>query len=58
MRFARIVFVAAGVWGIAVLTPLYWLVDITGRRYSPPGDYPHFSYGFLGSRVPGSSRFS
>ena len=27
---------------------VYWLVDITGRRYSPPGDYPHFFYGFLG----------
>ena len=48
MRFARIVFVTAGIWGIAVLTPLYWLVDITGRRYGPPGDYPHFFYGFLG----------
>ena len=47
MRFARIVFVTAGIWGIAVLTPLYWLVDITGRRYRPPGDYPHFFYGFL-----------
>ena len=48
MRFARIVFVTAGIWGIAVLTPFYWLVDLTGRRYSPPGDYPHFFYGFLG----------
>ena len=48
MRFARIVFVTAGIWGIAVLTPLYWLVDITGRRYGPPCDYPHFFYGFLG----------
>jgi hypothetical protein len=47
MRFARIVFVGAGVWGIAVLTPLYWLVDITGRHYLPPVDYPHFFYGFL-----------
>ena len=47
MRFARIVFVGAGVWGIAVLTPLYWLVDITGRRYPPPAEYPHFVYGFF-----------
>jgi hypothetical protein len=23
MRFAKIVFIGAGVWGIAVLTPLY-----------------------------------
>ena len=47
MRFARTVFVGAGIWGIAVLTPLYWLIDITGRRYPSPADYPHFFYGFL-----------
>jgi hypothetical protein len=47
MKFAKIVFTAAGVWGIAVLTPLYFLVDLTGRRYPPPTSYPHFFYGFL-----------
>ena len=47
MRFARTVFVGAGIWGIAVLTPLYWLIDITGRHYPAPADYPHFFYGFL-----------
>ena len=47
MRFAKVVFVGAGVWGIAVLTPLYFLVDITGRQYAIPVDYPQFYYGFL-----------
>lgn len=47
MRFAKIVFLGAGIWGIAVLTPFYWLVDVTGRRYDPPTAYPHFFYGFL-----------
>jgi hypothetical protein len=47
MRFARIVFIVAGVWGIAVLTPLYFLVDVTGRQYAPPTAYPHFFYGFM-----------
>lgn len=47
MRFAKIVFIAAGVWGIVVLTPFYFLVDITGRHYAPPTDYPQFFYGFL-----------
>jgi purine-cytosine permease-like protein len=47
MRFARFVFIGAGIWGIAVLTPLFWLVDVTGRQYAPPVDYPHFFYGFL-----------
>lgn len=47
MRFARTVFIGAGIWGIAVLTPLYWLIDVTGRSYPPPADYPQFFYGFL-----------
>jgi hypothetical protein len=47
MRFAKIVFTAAGVWGIVVVTPLYFLVDVTGRQYAPPTAYPQFFYGFL-----------
>jgi hypothetical protein len=47
VRFARIVFVVAGIWGIGVLTPFYWLVDVTGRQYASPTEYPHFFYGFL-----------
>ena len=48
MKFARIVFIGAGVWGLVVLTPLYWLVDVTGRHYAAPAVYPHFFYGFFG----------
>ena len=47
MRFAKIVFIAAGVWGIVVVTPLYFLLDVTGRQYAPPTAYPQFFYGFL-----------
>lgn len=47
MRFARLVFIGAGICGIGVLMPLYWLFDVTGRSYGPPTDYPHFFYGFL-----------
>lgn len=47
MRFARFVFIAAGVWGIVVLTPLYFLFDVTGRQYAAPTNHPHFFYGFL-----------
>ena len=47
MTFAKYVFMAAGLWGIAVLTPLFFLVDITGRPYAAPTDYPHFFYGFV-----------
>jgi hypothetical protein len=47
MRFAKWVFTVAGIWGVVVLMPLFWLVDITGRPYPPPTDYPQFFYGFL-----------
>jgi hypothetical protein len=51
MRLARFVFIGAGIWGIAVLTPLYWLIDISGRRYAVPTDYPQFFYGFIGVAI-------
>jgi hypothetical protein len=47
VRIARTIFIGAGIWGIAVLTPLYLLSDVTGRHYAAPTDYPHFFYGFL-----------
>ena len=47
VRFAKIVFIGAGIWGFVVLTPLYWLVDVTGRPYAAPTAYPQFFYGFL-----------
>ena len=47
MRFAKTVFIVAGIWGIVVLAPFYWLVDVTGRAYDPPTAYPHFFYGFF-----------
>ena len=47
MTFASVVFRIAGIWGIVVLTPLYFLIDLTGRRYGAPVDYPQFFYGFL-----------
>ena len=47
MRIAKTVFLGAGAWGIVVLTPLYFLVDLTGRQYPAPMEYPQFFYGFL-----------
>ena len=47
MNFAKKVFLAAGVWGIAVLTPLYFLFDAIGRQHASPITYPQFFYGFL-----------
>jgi hypothetical protein len=48
MTFAKVVFVLAGIWGILVLTPLYFLLDITGKPWPAPANYPHFFYGFIG----------
>jgi len=47
MRFARIVFTAAGLWGLVVLTPLYFIFDRIGQSYPPPITHPDFYYSFL-----------
>ena len=48
MRFARNVFYVAGVWGLLIVTPLYFMYDIVGRQYPPPVTHPDFYYGFIG----------
>jgi hypothetical protein len=49
MRFARIVFWAAGLWGMLVLIPLYFMYDFVGRQDPPPLNHPQFYYGFAGA---------
>ena len=48
MKFAKIVFWVAGIWGFLVLTPLYFLFDVIGRNDPPPITHPGFFYGFVG----------
>jgi hypothetical protein len=48
MRFARIVFFAAGLWGLVIVTPLYLMIDVVGRQYPPAVTHPDFYYGFVG----------
>jgi hypothetical protein len=48
MRFAKIAFRVAGVWGILVLIPLYFLFDQPPAVYRPTLSYPFTYYGFLG----------
>lgn len=48
MKFARIVFWCAGIWGVLVLTPLYFLFDRIGRDSPPAITHPDFFYGFVG----------
>ena len=42
MNFPKVVFIAAGVWGIVVLTPLYFILDVTVRQYAPQKAYQQF----------------
>ena len=48
MRFARLVFLIAGIYGLIVVLPLYFLEAKTGRDYPPPITHPEFYYGFIG----------
>jgi hypothetical protein len=47
MKFARIVFWIAGIWGVLVLTPLYFIFDMISRNDPPPITHPAFYYGFV-----------
>ena len=47
MRFAKIVFWIAGIWGVLVLTPLYFIFNMIGRNDPPPITHPAFYYGFV-----------
>ena len=47
MKFAKRVFLGAGVWGMVILTPMYFLFDAIGRQNESPITYPQFYYGFL-----------
>ncbi len=48
MKFAKIVFWIAGIWGLLVITPLYFMFDLIGRKDPPPITHPGFFYGFVG----------
>lgn len=49
MRFSKIVFYIAGIWGLLVITPLYFMFDLIGTKDPPPITHPGFFYGFVGT---------
>ena len=51
MKFARIVFLVAGVYGLIVLLPTYFLEEQVGRNFPPPITHPEYYYGFIGVAV-------
>ena len=51
MTFSRRVFAGAGIWGLLIVLPLYFLFDRIGQQYPPPITHPEFFYGFVGVTV-------
>jgi hypothetical protein len=48
MRFAKIVFFVAGIYGFLVLAPIYFMENTIGQRTPPAITHPEYFYGFLG----------
>lgn len=51
MKFAKVVFLVAGIWGVLVLTPLYFMFNMIGRQDPPAITHPAFYYGFVGAAL-------
>jgi uncharacterized membrane protein YuzA (DUF378 family) len=51
VKFAKRVFLVAGIYGLIVLLPMYLLEEKTGRDFPPPVTHPEFYYGFIGLAV-------
>lgn len=48
MKFAKVVFWTAGIYGVLAITPLYFLFNRIGQQDPPPITHPGFYYGFAG----------
>jgi hypothetical protein len=51
MKFAKLTFLIAGIYGLLALVPLYFMEQQTGRDYPPPITHPEYYYGFIGVAV-------
>ncbi len=51
MRFAKVVFWIAAIWGVLIITPLYFMFDVIGRNDPPPITHPGFFYGFASAAL-------
>jgi hypothetical protein len=48
MQFARRVFLAAGIYGLLVVMPMYFLESRIGEQQPPPITHVEYFYGFVG----------
>jgi hypothetical protein len=51
MRFAKMVYWIAAIWGVVVVTPLYFMFNLIGQKDPPPITHPGFYYGFVGTAL-------
>jgi hypothetical protein len=49
VRFAKIVFFVAGIYGLLILAPIYFMEGRIGRDTPPAITHPEYFYGFLGA---------
>ncbi len=48
MKFAKWVFLIAGIYGILAVVPMYFSENQIGRDYPPAVTHPEYFYGFAG----------
>ena len=51
MKFAKVVFRIAGIYGLLVLVPQYFMESKIGRDFPPAITHPEHFYGFIGVAV-------
>jgi hypothetical protein len=49
MKFTKWVFRLAGIWGILILLPIYFLENQIGIQNPPAITHPEYFYGFVGA---------
>ena len=47
-RHAKLIFTVAGMWGVLILVPLYFLESLINAQQPPAITHPEYYYGFLG----------
>lgn len=51
MKFAKWTYLVAGIYGLLVLVPQYFLEEQNGRDYPPAINHPEYYYGFIGVAI-------
>lgn len=48
MNFAKKIYLAAGIWGLFIMLPQYFMEETQGIKYPPAITHPEYYYGFIG----------